>query len=81
MLFVDKGSYAEKYSAKLKGKYRVAYAYNGTKLFTYTVKKGDTVSKLAKKYLGSASRYKEILHVNKMTSTKLKTGQKIIIAK
>ena len=48
----------------------------------YTVKSGDTLSKLAKAYLGDAKKYMEIFNVNKdvLTSPDLiKVGQKLKI--
>jgi len=45
---------------------------------TYTVKAGDTLSKIAKEYLGSANAYMEIFNANKDQLTdpdKIKPGQ------
>ena len=45
---------------------------------TYTVKPGDTLSKIAKEYLGSASSYMKIFEINKDQLTdpdKIKPGQ------
>jgi len=46
----------------------------------YTVKSGDTLSKLAKAHLGDAKRYMEIFNVNKnilKDPDKIQVGQKI----
>ena len=42
---------------------------------TYTVKRGDTLWGIAEKYLGSGSRYKEIMTLSKLTSTTIYVGQ------
>ncbi|MFD2703820.1 LysM peptidoglycan-binding domain-containing protein, partial [Paenibacillus shunpengii] len=42
---------------------------------TYTVKKGDTLSKIAKQMLGDSSRWKEIQTLNGLTNIQLKTLQ------
>ena len=42
---------------------------------TYTVKKGDTLSAIALKNLGNASRYKEIMTLNGLKTTIIKVGQ------
>lgn len=43
---------------------------------TYTVKKGDTLSKIAKAMLGKASRYMEIAKLNNLSNpNKIKVGQ------
>ena len=51
--------------------------------WTYTVKKGDTLRKIAKKYLGKSSRYKEIKALNKKVikknGGKIKKGMKLKI--
>ena len=41
----------------------------------YTVKKGDTLWDIAAKYLGSGSRYREIMSLSKITSTTIHVGQ------
>lgn len=46
----------------------------------YTVKSGDSLSKLAKQYLGDAKRYMEIFNVNKDVLTNpdlIKIGQRL----
>jgi nucleoid-associated protein YgaU len=50
----------------------------GTQGKTYTVKAGDTLSKIAKEYLGNANAYMEIFNANKDQLTdpdKIKPGQ------
>ena len=42
---------------------------------TYTVKKGDTLWRIAQKTLGSGVRYKTIVQLNGLSSDKLKIGQ------
>lgn len=50
---------------------------------TYTVKSGDTLSKIAKFQLGSSSRWNDIYKLNKQTigkdPNKIKTGQKLVM--
>lgn len=46
---------------------------------TYTVKKGDTLWDIAKKYLGSGSRWKEIYNLSGFTSQTIYAGQKLKI--
>ena len=48
----------------------------------YTVKSGDTLSKIAKKYLDSANRYNDIFNLNKDVLSNpdlIKVGQKLKI--
>jgi nucleoid-associated protein YgaU len=50
----------------------------------YTVKSGDTLSKLAKDWLGDAKRYMEIFNINKDQLTNpdlIKVGQKLKLPK
>lgn len=47
----------------------------------YTVKKGDSLWRIAAKHLGRGSRYKEIMTASGMTSDRLKVGQKLKIPK
>jgi LysM repeat protein len=50
----------------------------------YTVKSGDTLSGIAKKLLGSASRYTDIFNANNdqlSDPDKIKVGQKLVIPK
>ncbi len=50
--------------------------------YTYTVKEGDTLSKISQTYLGDANRYSEIAkHNNIADPNKIQVGQKIIIPK
>ena len=46
---------------------------------TYTVKKGDTLWDIAKKYLGSGSRWKEIYNLSGLTKQTIYAGQKLKI--
>ncbi len=48
---------------------------------TYTVKKGDTLWRIAQKTLGAGSKYKEIMKASGISSDKLKIGQKLKIPK
>lgn len=41
----------------------------------YTVKKGDTLWVISKRFLGSGSKYKEIMNLNGLTKTTIKVGQ------
>lgn len=48
----------------------------------YTVKKGDTIKSIAKKYFGANSKWKQVYQVNQdviSPSLKLKTGQKLVL--
>lgn len=47
---------------------------------SYTVQKGDSMWKIATEYLGSGSRYKEIVEFNNLSSSVLKVGQVLKIA-
>lgn len=42
---------------------------------TYSVKKGDSLSKIAKNKLGNANRYPEIMSLNNLTKTTIYVGQ------
>lgn len=46
---------------------------------THTVVKGDTIWKIAEKYLGSGTRYKEIMTLNSLTSTTIHVGLVLLI--
>ena len=87
VIYVDKGSPAEKYLRSLKGEKKIAYAYNkksstdSAKYKTYTVKKGDSLWKIAKNYLGSGSRYPEIVKLNQLGKKGIQPGQKLKIPK
>ncbi len=41
----------------------------------HTVQRGDTLWEIAKKYLGKGSRYPEIMELNGLTSTTIRTGK------
>ena len=45
----------------------------------HTVVKGDTLWGIAQKYLGSGTRYPEIMKLNGLTSTLIFSGQKLNI--
>lgn len=50
----------------------------------YTVKSGDTLSAISKRFLGSANKYMEIFNANKdqlSDPDKIKVGQKLVIPK
>lgn len=47
----------------------------------YTVKKGDSLWKIAKEHLGNANRHKEIMSLNNLTSDVLQVGQKLKLPK
>ena len=47
----------------------------------HTVKSGDTLWAIAKKYLGNGARYTEIVKLNGLKSTVLRVGQKLTIPK
>ena len=46
---------------------------------TYTVKKGDTLWEIAKKYLGSGARYTEIVKLNGLKTSVILVGQQLKI--
>lgn len=46
---------------------------------TYTVKNGDTLWNIAKKYLGDGNKYKEIQKVNGLSDTVIHAGMKLKI--
>lgn len=48
---------------------------------TYTVRKGDTLWRIAQKTLGKGNRYKEIMKASGISSEKLRIGQKLTIPK
>ena len=87
VIYVDKGSPAEKYLRSLKGEEKIAYAYNknssatSASYKTYTVKKGDSLWAIAKKQLGSGSRYPEIVKLNQLGKKGIQPGQKLKIPK
>ena len=51
------------------------------KYTTYTVKRGDTLWRIARAQLGKATRYKEIMSLNGMCSDNIWPGQKLKIPK
>ena len=52
-----------------------------TSYTTYTVKKGDSLWKIAKKLLGSGNKYKQIQSANGLSSALIRVGQKLKIPK
>jgi len=63
---------------------KVSTSSSSSSYFTYTIKKGDTLWDLAKKYLGSGTKYKEIANLNKSVIKDphwIYPGQKIKIPK
>jgi nucleoid-associated protein YgaU len=46
---------------------------------THTVVAGDTLSLIAKAYLGDAALYRSIISANNLTSTNIKVGQVLVI--
>lgn len=52
-----------------------------TSYTTYTVKKGDSLWKIAKKLLGSGNKYKQIQSANGLSNVLIKVGQKLKIPK
>lgn len=68
-------------SYALSSKYIIGY---GTPDYSeaydrYTVKKGDSLWKIAKLFLGKGSRYTEIMALNNMTDTVIRAGEEIFI--
>lgn len=55
------------------------YGKSPDKQITYVVKKGDTLWGIAKKYLGSGTRYKEIQELNGLKNDLIYVGQKLMI--
>lgn len=47
----------------------------------YAVKKGDSLWTISKKYLGSGTRYKEIMQLNDLKSALIRIGQKLKLPK
>lgn len=52
-----------------------------TKYTTYTVKKGDSLWKIAQKQLGNGNKYKLIQSANNINGTLIRIGQKLKIPK
>lgn len=48
---------------------------------TYTVKTGDTLWQIAKEYLGSGTKYTEIMKINELKTSTIRTGQVLKIPK
>lgn len=46
-----------------------------TSCITYTIQKGDTLWSIARKFLGTGTRYNEIIKLNGLTSTTIYPGQ------
>ena len=46
---------------------------------TYTVKSGDTLTGIARTLYGDANRWREIASLNKLPSTLIRTGQKLMV--
>lgn len=55
----------------------------GTSISTniYTVKRGDTLWKIATNFLGDGKKYTEIMKINNINNTELSVGQKLILPK
>lgn len=58
-----------------------ASSTQANKYTTYTVKRGDRLWNIAKKYLGKGTRYTEIMALNGLKSDKIKIGQVLKIPK
>lgn len=48
-------------------------------MITYTVKKGDSLWKIADQFLGSGNRYNEIMKASGITDATINVGQKLLI--
>lgn len=53
----------------------------GDTYIVHTVVKGNSLWSIARKYLGSGHRYKEIMELNGLVTTVIYTGQKLVIPK
>jgi len=72
---IEEGKYVEEKQETVEGEVRVSTR-------EYTIKKDDTLSKIAQRELGAAHRWKYLYEINKdriKDPNKLKVGQKIII--
>lgn len=69
----DYGTQVETPAAKEPEKTADVVDYTGFE--TYTVKKGDTLWRIASKTLGSGNKYKAIMTLNSLSTDKLKVGQ------
>lgn len=80
-LSFDPNRYVKRAKLQLKRMMRFnARQGNGT-IVSHTIERGDTLSKLAKKYLHNWKRWREILHANSgLSPRKLKVGTKIYIS-
>ena len=58
---------------------QVQQTEQGTSYTVYTIKKGDTLWGIAKKYLGTGTRYKEIMTLNGMKNTGIRAGRTLKI--
>lgn len=50
-----------------------------TSTHTYTVKKGDSLWKIAQSLLGNGARYKEIMQLSGISSTTIHAGQVLTV--
>ncbi|GMB10338.1 MAG: LysM peptidoglycan-binding domain-containing protein [Candidatus Improbicoccus devescovinae] len=46
---------------------------------SYTIKKGDTLSEIARKFLGDPKKYINLIKFNNLTNTTIRPGQRILI--
>lgn len=53
----------------------------GTSYTVYTIKRGDTLWGISKKYLGAGNRYKEIMELNGLKNTGIRAGRTLKIPK
>ena len=69
---------AKKTNAKTQKAKAKAAKKTKSKTSTYTVKKGDTLAKIAKKYKTTTANLKKL---NNLKTTKIKVGQKLKVPK
>ena len=68
------------YSEIIKNKGLNGISNSNNKSYSiYTVKKGDTLWKIAKEYLGNGAKYKEIEILNNLKSDTIYVGQNLKI--
>ena len=68
------------YSEIIKNKGLNGISNSNNKSYSiYTVKKGDTLWKIAKEYLGNGAKYKEIKILNNLKSDTIYVGQNLKI--